>query len=637
MFICTACNKTCKNKGGLTLHRRACAKVKEEEANVKKEDHVRDVEDLQAKLAKARMEAEMNAIHVQKKNERIALKEREQKLELEREEAEAKLVLEKMKQKAKKERVAAELQAQKEREAAELQAKKEREAAELQAKKEREAAELQAQKEREAVKLQAKKEREAAELQAKKERYAAKLQAIKERDAVELKLKEAKDAVKIQVLLAKKEAIEKASTYQKSFIDTCRNDIEKRRELDKFSRLRYEQRCDEYMSRGMKMAECLNSRPTNLTVNANLLVGDEMEVFGSKGKPLLRVSDLRTHVDKLLVSPLSGAILPAVQNTITQGFNNIMRYSSYTETITNTKTGNNFVDTFTPLSSVDRVFRWFEKVANVEASSALVDTYYKNAVRHEAKASKALPMEMDHAMVPLDDATEHLERMDVSKAEREAMLDSGKSVLVVHELDTESDLESDDSSDDSSINKDADETGSQSSLNDNFIVAVDDLKQELTKEGEQEFDSILLLTKAIQALEKDLCKHDIHKNEKFMKGLIENRVRINRIWERLAEHGTYVPDVILRYAQDQSVRLEGSRKTTRNTKDIWIDRHGMVPKAGCECCGRETTWDSCEKAHVVSQKADGTHEDHNIMLTCRDCNQTMGPLDAVLYRDGVLV
>lgn len=607
MFICTACNKTCKNKGGLTLHRRACAKVKEEEANVKKTDvkvDKEELEDLQAKLAKARMEAEMNALRVQKEKERLALKEREQKLELEREEAEAKLVLERRRQKAKKEREAAE--------------------------------------------LQAKKEREAAELQAKKERYAAKLQAIKERDAAELKLKEARDAVKIQVLLAKKEAIEKASTYQKSFIDTCRNDIEKRRELDKFSRLRYEQRCDEYMSRGMQMAERLNSRPTSLTVNANLLVGDEMEVFGSKGKPLLRVSDLRTHVDKLLVSPLSGAVLPEVQNTITQGFNNIMRYSSYTETITNTKTGNNFVDTFTPLSSVDRVFRWFEKVANVEASSALVDTYYKNAVRHEAKASKTLPMGTtghETVMVPLDDAVEHLERMETSKAERETMLDNGKSVLVVHELDTDSDLESDDSSEESDVasssphqdEKDVDETGSQNSVNDTFNVAVDDLKQELTKEGEQEFDSILLLTKAIQALEQDLCKHDIHKNEKFMKGLIENRIRINRIWERLAEYGTYVPDVILRYAQDQSVRLEGARKTTRNTKDIWIDRHGMVPKAGCECCGRETTWDSCEKAHVVSQKADGTHEDHNIMLTCRDCNQTMGPLDAVLYRDGVLV
>lgn len=595
MFVCTACNRTCKNKCGLTLHRRACAKVREEEDEaaliIPKTDHAREMEDLQAQLAKARMETELNALRVQQEKERLMLKQTEQKLELEREEAEAKVVIEKRK-------------------------------------------------------LKVKKELEAAELQAKIEKDAAELQAKIVKDTAELKLKQEKDAVKIQVLLAKKEAIERASTYQKSFIDTCRNDIDKRREMDKCSRDRYEQRCDEYLMRGMQMAERLNSRPTSLTVNANLLVGDEMEVFGTKGKPLLRVSDLRTHVNKLLVSPLSGAVLPVVQNSITQGFDNIMRYSSYTETITNTKTGNNFVDTFTPLSSVDRVFRWFEKVANVEAASALVDTHYKNAVRHEAKAAKTLPLDhlLETTMVlPLEDAADHLDRMEVSKAERERMCDNGKSTLVVHELGTDSESDaSSEASEDSSCSCDDDssqqddETETRSSVNDMFHLAVDDLKQDLTKEGEQEFDSILLLTKAIQALEHDLCKHDIHKNEKFMKGLIENRVRINRIWERLAEYGTYVPDAMVRYAQDQSVRLEGARKTTRNTKDIWIDRHGMVPKAGCECCGRETTWDSCEKAHVVSQKAEGTNEDHNIMLTCRDCNQTMGPLDAVLYRDGVI-
>ena len=128
-----------------------------------------------------------------------------------------------------------------------------------------------------------------------------------------------------------------------------------------------------------------------------------------------------------------------------------------------------------------------------------------------------------------------------------------------------------------------------------------------------------------------MAKYDV-------KQIIQLKLRIDIVFNRIQKYDLYIPDVLERYLQDQEAQKEKLiRKTIASRRDTWLFKVGMKESSFCECCNSPLTFDEYERGHIVPSRNNtcGSNGCHNIMILCSNCNKKMTDMDAILYRDTI--
>ena len=118
-----------------------------------------------------------------------------------------------------------------------------------------------------------------------------------------------------------------------------------------------------------------------------------------------------------------------------------------------------------------------------------------------------------------------------------------------------------------------------------------------------------------------------------------NRARLEVIRLRLEKNGVYNPDATERYLQDQKFKTENPDLRPMYRKAFLDKRWDQKLLNHCDICGVYIAIEKeREKGHVVpafrqnSIPTVGTDGIHNLILTCKKCNEEAGSLDPYLCR-----
>jgi 5-methylcytosine-specific restriction endonuclease McrA len=167
-------------------------------------------------------------------------------------------------------------------------------------------------------------------------------------------------------------------------------------------------------------------------------------------------------------------------------------------------------------------------------------------------------------------------------------------------------------------------------------VPADKAVEDADKSVVATLEHLRVIEKHAQSVIELIERPQVHTHPRVQEALADNRARMQAIWDRLDHYGVYLPDAMLRYMEDQEAQTKNLvAKSMPHRLDLWKQRHGMKERAPCEVCGKEIHVDDYERAHIVPSKRGrcGSNGAHNLLIACRECNQTMGDMDALVYRD----
>ena len=152
------------------------------------------------------------------------------------------------------------------------------------------------------------------------------------------------------------------------------------------------------------------------------------------------------------------------------------------------------------------------------------------------------------------------------------------------------------------------------------------------------YNTFVSIPNKIQSLKYNIYNHMNSVNNYDAKQIIQLKVRIDIVFDRIHKYDLYVPDVLERYLQDQEAHKEKLiRKTIASRRDTWLFKVGMEEAYVCECCTTPLSFDDYERGHIVPSRNNtcGSNGCHNIMILCSNCNKKMTDMDAILYKDTI--
>ena len=373
-----------------------------------------------------------------------------------------------------------------------------------------------------------------------------------------------------------------------------------------------------------RLLDNTNNRPC-LMMSTETIQDGELRIYGTKADPWIKTEDVVKYVDKLTQKTDSKTselepVREAIRDYISAvSFPAIVSHNLYKEKTIPTMPKENYLS----LSAWEDCAVVMEKTT--ECPPDLVGRYLVYLNRHTPYSPFHGIQEYKFPKQRLFDRIPSL--FTKKEVEGEEKVEEYKALV---EMTEEQD---DDDDEDDSIKTKAEKT-----------------KKDTHKEEIGVYDdSVLSKAKIRKCLESLRCRLQEFKTQtpalstrvkSALLGFIAlNRARLEVIRVRLEKNGVYNPDATERYLQDQNYKTENQRIPQKHRKAYleWRWEQGMLNH--CDMCGVYINIkEERERGHVVPALRQngismlGTDGIHNLILTCRKCNQEAGGLDPYLCR-----